>query len=155
MAEKKYRSATGVDEFYYGVVDEGTTAEKVERVKFLQTISVEMEQEIVSAYGDNKKAEMGVSSGDISVTAGFHTIPLEDKQTLLGLDVGMELPQWVQVTMHHMLGLFSLKLMKMALNNMLGYLKGCSHVHLSKLTQKRIPLNFQVKKWKHNLWIEK
>jgi len=87
MAEKKYRSATGVDEFYYGVVDEGTTAEKVERVKFLQTISVEMEQEIVSAYGDNKKAEMGVSSGDISVTAGFHTIPLEDKQTLLGLDV--------------------------------------------------------------------
>src|SRR5690625_5953286 len=63
----------------------------------------------------------------------------------------MELPQWVQVTLHHMLGLFSLKLMKMALNNMLGYLKGCSHVHLSKLTQKRIPLNFQVKKWKHNL----
>lgn len=86
MAEKNYRAATGVDEFYYGVVDDGTTATAIERVKFLQTITVEMEQEIVRAYGDNKTAEMAVSSGDISVTAGFHTIPIEDKQVLLGLE---------------------------------------------------------------------
>lgn len=84
MAEKKnYRAATGVDEFYYKPVEgEG----KIERVKFLQTISIEMAQEIVRAYGDNRTAEMAVSSGDISVSAAFHKIPIEDRQTLLGLE---------------------------------------------------------------------
>lgn len=86
MAEKKYRAATGVSEFYYGVVGDGTTAEEVERVKFLQTITVEMEQEIVRAYGDNVTAEMATSSGEIAVTSQFHTIPLEDKEVLLGLE---------------------------------------------------------------------
>lgn len=86
MAEKNYRAATGVDEFYYGVIGDGTTAEEIERVKFLQNISVEMEQEIVRAYGDNRTAEMAVSSGDISVSSQFHTIPIEDKTTLLGLE---------------------------------------------------------------------
>jgi|SRR5690625_1548168 len=86
MAEKNYRAATGVDEFYYGVVGDGTTAEEIERVKFLQNITVEMSQEIVRAYGDNKTAEMAVSSGDISVTSQFHTIPIEDKTVLLGLE---------------------------------------------------------------------
>ena len=84
---KNYRAATGVDEFYYGVINDGTTAETVERVKFLQNMTVEMEQEIVRAYGDNKTAEMAVSSGDITVTSQFHKIPMEDKQTLLGLEV--------------------------------------------------------------------
>lgn len=88
MAEEKvYRSATGVDEFYYGEVGEGTVAEYIERVKFLQTINVEMPQEITRARGDNKTAEMAVSSGDIAVTAGFHKVPLQDKQNLLGLEV--------------------------------------------------------------------
>jgi len=86
MAEKNYRAATGVDEFYYGVVGDGTTAEEIERVKFLQNVTVEMSQEIVRAYGDNKTAEMAVSSGDISVTSQFHTIPIEDKTVLLGLE---------------------------------------------------------------------
>lgn len=86
MAEKNYRAATGVDEFYYGVIGDGTTAEEIERVKFLQNITVEMSQEIVRAYGDNKTAEMAVSSGDISVTSQFHTIPIEDKTVLLGLE---------------------------------------------------------------------
>lgn len=84
--EKVYRSSTGVDEFYYGEVGEGVTAAYIERVKFLQTITVEMPQEIVRARGDNKTAEMAVSSGDISVTSGFHKIPIEDKQKLLGLE---------------------------------------------------------------------
>lgn len=83
MAEKNYRSSTGVDEFYYKPV-EGTG--KLERVKFLQTISIEMAQEIVRAYGDNRTAEMAVSSGDISVTSAFHKIPIEDRQVLLGLE---------------------------------------------------------------------
>lgn len=88
MAEKVYRASTGVDEFYYGEIDETTNAleegKNIERVKFLQTINVEMPQEIVRAYGDNKTAEMATSSGDITVTSGFHKIPLEDKERLLG-----------------------------------------------------------------------
>jgi len=84
--EKVYRSSTGVDEFYYGEIGDGIVAYYVERVKFLQTITVEMTQEIVRARGDNKTAEMAVSSGDISVTSGFHKIPIEDKQKLLGLE---------------------------------------------------------------------
>lgn len=87
MEKKKYRASTGVDEFYYGLLnDEG--AEIItgdpERVKFLQNINVEMPQEVVRAYGDNTTAEMAVSSGNISVTSSFHKIPIEDKQKLLG-----------------------------------------------------------------------
>lgn len=87
LADKNYRSSTGVDEFYYGALvngGDGTTTDAIERVKFLQTISVDMPQEIVRAYGDNVTAEMAVSSGDIGVTGGFHKIPIEDKSSLLG-----------------------------------------------------------------------
>lgn len=89
MAEtKNYRSATGVDEFYYGVLATDDTNKIVgteaTRLKYLQEISVDMPQELVKAYGDNKIAEMAVSSGDISVTSQFHTVPMEDKVILLG-----------------------------------------------------------------------
>src|SRR5699024_12000616 len=88
MADKNYRSSTGVDEFYYGEIDEATNVlaanANIERVQYLQTINIEMPQEIVRAYGDNKTAEMATSSGDITVTSGFHKIPLEDKERLLG-----------------------------------------------------------------------
>lgn len=87
MAEKSYRASTGVDEFHYGEIGDGLVAASIERVKFLQNISVEMPQEITRAYGDNKTAEMAVSSGDISVTSAFHKIPTEDKVKLLGLEV--------------------------------------------------------------------
>lgn len=86
FAKKNYRAATGVDEFYYGVVGDNTVAEEIERVKYLQNVTVEMEQEIVRAYGDNKTAEMATSSGEISLSSQFHTIPLEDKKVLLGLE---------------------------------------------------------------------
>ncbi len=79
-----YRSSTGVEEFFYGIIGEGTTAETIEHVKFLQNINTEMAQEIVKAYGDNTTAEMAVSSGDISVTGQFHKIPLQHKVKLLG-----------------------------------------------------------------------
>ncbi|PWU68317.1 major tail protein [Gracilibacillus dipsosauri] len=82
--EKNYRASTGVDEFFYGEVGDGLTADAIERVKFLQNINVEMPQEIVRAYGDNTTAEMAVSSGNTSVTSQFHKIPLEDKTRLLG-----------------------------------------------------------------------
>lgn len=87
MADKNYRASTGVDEFYYGVIDESTNiAEEIERVKYLQNITVEMAQEVVKAYGDNRVAELATSSGEISVTSQFHTIPIEDKQVLLGME---------------------------------------------------------------------
>ncbi|SNZ14554.1 phage major tail protein, phi13 family [Terribacillus aidingensis] len=85
--EKNYRASTGIDEFYYGVLDEVTnTTAAVERVKFLQTITVEMPQEPVRAYGDNITAELAVSSGNTSVTSGFHKVPEQDKKVLFGLE---------------------------------------------------------------------
>ncbi|NMH72779.1 phage tail protein [Bacillus sp. RO2] len=84
--EKNYRASTGVDEFYYGLIGDGIIASSIERVKFLQEITVEMPQEVVRAYGDNTTAEMAVSNGDISVNSTFHKIPIEDKQRLLGLE---------------------------------------------------------------------
>lgn len=85
--EKNYRASTGVDEFYYGVVDEETNkATEIERIKFAQTITVEMAQEAVRAFGDNKTAELAVSSGAITVTGAFHKLPGEDKKVLLGLE---------------------------------------------------------------------
>lgn len=89
MAEKSYRSSTGVDEFYYAAIDEtGTTVTlgTPERVKFLQTISIEMPQEAVRAYGDNQTAEIAVSSGNTTITSAFHKLPDEDKAVLFGLE---------------------------------------------------------------------
>lgn len=87
MAEKNYRSATSVDEFYYGVLDEDTnTATEVERIKYLQEITVEMEQEIEKAYGDSVVAELAIAAGEVVVESQFHTLPIEDRQTLLGFE---------------------------------------------------------------------
>lgn len=90
MAEKNYRASTGVDQFFYGILDptEATIIEgELENVEFLQNITIEMPQEAVRAYGDNRTAEIAVASGNISVTGAFHTIPNEDKTKLFGLDV--------------------------------------------------------------------
>ena len=85
---KSYRASTGVDEFYYSELNESNVVENdIERVKFLQNITVEMPQEIVRAYGDNTTAEMAVSNGDVGVTSAFHKVPEEDKIRLFGLDV--------------------------------------------------------------------
>ena len=90
MAEKNYKATTGVDEFYYGVLDESGSAIIVEaapeRVKFLQEITVTAPQEIVKAYGDNKIAEMATSNGVVEVEGAFHKLPGEDKQKILGLE---------------------------------------------------------------------
>ena len=89
MTEKKYLSSTGVDEFYYGVLNAGETAivaAAPERVEFLQDIEVAMSSEIVRAYGNNKVAELGVSQGGVGVSGNFHKIPQTDKDVLLGLE---------------------------------------------------------------------
>lgn len=87
--EKNYKASTGVDEFYYGVLD--TTAASVisggvNRIEFLQNITVEMPQSAVRAYGDNKTAEIAVAAGNITVSGGFHKLPIEDKKILLALE---------------------------------------------------------------------
>ncbi|MEK4305851.1 major tail protein [Oceanobacillus sp. FSL K6-0251] len=86
MAEPKinqpHKATTGVKHFDYKVI--GDEAAKINRVNFLQSIGVTMEQEIVKAYGDNTTAEMATSSGDIEVTGGFHKVPLQDKVRMLG-----------------------------------------------------------------------
>lgn len=88
---KSYKASTGVDEFYYALLtadDESSfTAATIERVKFLQTIEIEMPQEMVRAYGDNKTAEIATSNGNTTITTGFHTLPMEDRVKLFGLEV--------------------------------------------------------------------
>lgn len=89
MTEKKYLSATGVDEFHYGILTAGGTGivgAAPERVEFLQDIEVAMSSEITRAYGDNKVAELGVSHGAVGVSGNFHKIPETDKNALLGLE---------------------------------------------------------------------
>ena len=106
MAEKNYRSFTGLTEFYYKV--HGEDVQKVadpERIKNLQEISVSKDQDIEKAYGDNQVAEMAVANGTIEVEAGFHKLPLEDRVALFGLEksedgivsVGNDTPPYVAV----------------------------------------------------------
>lgn len=92
MAEEtKNRSAVvGIDKFYYAILSQdsetgATYGEKI-RVLHAQNVAVETEQEIAKAFGDNKVAEMAVSSGVTTVELQFHTIPLEDRVALLGLE---------------------------------------------------------------------
>lgn len=91
MAEKNYLRETGIDEFYYAVIESDTDTSiatgEINRVKFLQNISIERPQSIQRAYGDNVTAQLAVSSGNVSVTGQFHKIPTEDKNTLFGLEV--------------------------------------------------------------------
>lgn len=85
--EKNYRASTGIDEFYYAVLSDSDLVEgNIERVKFLQEITVELPQEITRAYGDNKVAELAVANGNVSVTSAFHKVPEQDKIRLFGLE---------------------------------------------------------------------
>ena len=106
MAEKSYRSFTGLTEFYYKVHGEDVQAvTDPERIKYLQEISVSKDQNIEKAYGDNQVAEMAVANGTIEVEAGFHKLPLEDRVALFGLEksedgivsVGNDTPPYVAV----------------------------------------------------------
>ncbi|WP_019469708.1 major tail protein [Staphylococcus cohnii] len=106
MAEKNYRSFTGLTEFYYKVHGEDVqVVTDPERIKYLQEISVSKDQNIEKAYGDNQVAEMAVANGTIEVEAGFHKLPLEDRVALFGLEksedgivsVGNDTPPYVAV----------------------------------------------------------
>ena len=88
---KSYKATTGVDEFYYGVLDPDNGEISIietapERVKFLQEITVNAPQEIIKGYGDNGVAEMATSNGPVEVSTQFHKVPIEDRIKILGLD---------------------------------------------------------------------
>ena len=85
---KSYKATTGVDQFYYGVLneEENGTSGTPERVKFTQNITVEAPQEIARAYGDNKVAEIATSNQPVTVSGQFHKLPLEDRVAILGLE---------------------------------------------------------------------
>lgn len=103
MAEKSYRSFTGLSGFKYKA--EGSTVSTVEDIKYLQEISVSKEQSIEKAYGDNKVAEMAVTNGTVELESTFHKLPLEDRTVLFGLTksengvigVGNNTPPYVAV----------------------------------------------------------
>src|SRR5699024_9520245 len=84
---KKYLSTTGVDEFYYAVLNTAQTSAEgaPERVKFLQEITVSAPQEIVKDYGDNKVADRRTSNGVVEVRDAFHNLPKEYRIVLLRL----------------------------------------------------------------------
>ncbi len=106
--KKRYKASTGVDEFYYAVLtneDEQFETEEIIRVKFLQEIEIEMPQEAIRAFGDNRTAEIAISGGNISVSTQFHSVPIEDKNILFGLETvdglssigGDDVPPYVAV----------------------------------------------------------
>lgn len=88
--EKSYSATTGVDEFYYAILDPTNELKIIkaspERIKFLQEITVSSKQELAKAYGDNGVAEMATSNGEVEVSGQFHKIPKEDLIALLGLE---------------------------------------------------------------------
>lgn len=85
---KTYKAAISVNDFHYDTFEndeENELKKEIERVRFLQEISVEAQQEIVKAFGDGEVAEMGVSNGPMNVSGQFHKIPQEDKDRIFGL----------------------------------------------------------------------
>lgn len=103
MAEKSYRSFTGLSGFKYKA--EGSEVNTVEDIDYIQEVSVSKEQSIEKAYGANKVAEMAVTNGTVELESTFHKLPLEDRTVLFGLTksdngvigVGNDTPPYVAV----------------------------------------------------------
>ncbi|WP_278925337.1 major tail protein [Staphylococcus auricularis] len=81
----KYKSATGLERFYYGVLDDNDKVKAVKVVDYLKEVSLEFDESLEKAYGSNKVAEIAKSNGETSLTATFHRLPIEAQQDLLGL----------------------------------------------------------------------
>lgn len=83
---KTYKAAINVNDFHYAELDNTDSVKgDIERVRFLQEITVEAQQEIVKAFGDGEVAEMATSNGPMTVSGQFHKIPQEDKDVIFGL----------------------------------------------------------------------
>lgn len=88
MAKKQTTSFTGLDNFNFKVLNkEGSVVHTPTRIQGLQEITISKDQEVVKAYGDNRTMETAVSNGDVELESGFHTLALEDRANLFGLEV--------------------------------------------------------------------
>lgn len=106
MAEKNYKSFTGLKGFQYKPENvSGASSVSVEAIKHLQEISVSKEQSIEKAWGDNEVAELAVTNGTVELSSTFHKLPIEDRAVLFGLNkhqngavaVGNNTPPYVAV----------------------------------------------------------
>ena len=90
VEEKNLSAVVGIDKLYYAILigdtEVAATYQEMVRLPYVQNVSIETEQEIAKAFGDNKVAEMAVSTGVSTVEFQFHTLPLEDRVALLGLE---------------------------------------------------------------------
>src|SRR5699024_1702843 len=87
---KNYSATVNISGFYYAKMKqdskEGVSYDEPVHVPFAQSVSIETEQSIEKSYGDGVVAEMVVSTGVTTVSMGWHNIPLEVRQDLLGLE---------------------------------------------------------------------
>src|SRR5699024_2779334 len=87
---KNYSATVNIKGFKYAIQKEdnqdGVSYEDPVSVPFAQSVDIETEQSIEKAYGDGRVAEMAVATGTTTITMGWHNIPLEVRQELLGLE---------------------------------------------------------------------
>src|SRR5699024_7851025 len=87
---KNYSATVNIKGFKYAIQKEdnqdGVSYEDPVSVPFAQSVDIETEQSLEKAYGDGRVAEMAVATGTTTITMGWHNIPLEVRQELLGLE---------------------------------------------------------------------
>ncbi|MDK3656265.1 phage tail protein [Staphylococcus pseudintermedius] len=86
MTKKMTSSFTGVDYFHYKILGEKGGVKTPKRIEALQEVSINKDQDVVKAHGDNRTVETAVSNGDVELESGFHTMDLETKADLFGLE---------------------------------------------------------------------
>ncbi|MCE5030088.1 phage tail protein [Staphylococcus epidermidis] len=86
MAKKMTSSFTGLDYFHYKILNEDAGVKTPQRIEGLQEITISKDQEVVKAHGDNRTMETAVSNGDVELESGFHTLDLQTKADLFGLE---------------------------------------------------------------------
>lgn len=79
-------SFTGLDYFHYKILNEDAGVKTPQRIEGLQEITISKDQEVVKAHGDNRTMETAVSNGDVELESGFHTLDLQTKADLFGLE---------------------------------------------------------------------
>lgn len=86
MAKKMTSSFTGLDYFHYKILNDDAGVKTPQRIEGLQEITISKDQEVVKAHGDNRTMETAVSNGDVELESGFHTLDLQTKADLFGLE---------------------------------------------------------------------
>lgn len=85
----RYNASTGLGKLYYAVLTEeqnGTvTTSAIKEVDYVQEMSIEFGEELETAYGSNKVAEIAKSAGETQLSLTFHKLPIDVQKDLLGL----------------------------------------------------------------------